>query len=274
MTIKKAGNRKRFTDDLKRKLCQDQDYRCMYCGRRRAFSDLEIDHKTPVQRGGSDGVRNLQVLCPPCNKRKGNQTDQEFRRRYRELLPRRQEPPSPAVRQDAFDMVTATTDRPRNARPNQSRQSSSKKPTAVESLRIRRETGFLADAIKLAWSPPDSDEPIITYRLQYRITSGGPDTGWRDFNNSHQGNLPTREVNNVPKSQRFAFRIQVQNKHGWSQWSKTFSEIEHEENTAKVESGLVQSEVTQGDGAEGKVPGAIHGASFERILEYSQMPFS
>lgn len=93
MTTSQNRIRRRFSDDLKRKLCQDQDYRCMYCGRKRAFSDLEIDHKKPVQREGSDNVRNLQVLCPPCNKRKGNQTDQEFRRRYRELLPKTKQPP-------------------------------------------------------------------------------------------------------------------------------------------------------------------------------------
>ena len=109
-------NRRRFSDDLKRRLCQDQDYRCMYCGRKRAFRDLEIDHKNPVQRGGSDNLRNLQMLCPPCNKRKGNQTDPEFRRRYREILPNKQEPPERAIRQDVFEMVTATTNRPRNAR--------------------------------------------------------------------------------------------------------------------------------------------------------------
>ena len=160
LTTPETKSRRRFSDDLKRKLCQDQDYRCMYCGRRRALTDLEVDHKIPVKRGGSDNLRNLQVLCPTCNKRKGNQTDREFRRRYKELLPKRQEPPEPAIRQDAFDMVTATTNRPRNARTNQWTRTSAKTPAAVESLNIRREGGFFADALKLAWPAPDSDETI------------------------------------------------------------------------------------------------------------------
>lgn len=268
MTTSKAKNRRRFSDDLKRKLCQDQDYRCMYCGRKRAFSDLEIDHKTPVQRGGSDNLRNLQVLCPPCNKRKGNQTDQEFRRRYRELLPRRQEPPSPAIRQDAFDMVTATTDRPRSARPSQAARSASKKPAPVESLTIRRETGFFVDAFKLTWSSPDSDELIIGYRLQYRTVSGAPDAGWVDFNNPHQGNAPRYEVGSVPQSQRFAFRIQARNSTGWGQWSRTFSEIEPEVKVDEVESSRAQSGKTQKTRkveAQGNVPGVINSASFERV---------
>lgn len=270
MTTSKTRSRRRFSDDLKRKLCQDQDYRCMYCGRKRAFSDMEIDHKTPVQRGGSDNLRNLQVLCPPCNKRKGNQTDQEFRRRYRELLPRRQEPPEPAIRQDVFDMVTATTNRPRSARPNQPARPSSKTPTSIESLNIRRETGFFADAFKFAWLAPDSDEPITEYRIQFRIVSGSPDTGWLDFNNPHQGVLPRYEVGNVPKSQRFAFRIRARNAAGWSQWSKEFSEIEPEEDTTEAESSLPRSEIvpthkTQEDATEGSAPEKIAGASFERI---------
>ena len=265
MTTPEGRRRTRFSDDLKRKLCQDQNYLCMYCGRKRAFTDMEIDHKTPVKRGGSDNPRNLQVLCPPCNKRKGNQTDSEFRRRYKNLLPRKQEPPQPAIRQDAFDMVTATTNRPRNARANQQAKTSAITPAVAESLNIRREGGFFTDALKLTWTAPDSDEPITGYRLQYRVASGGPDTGWLDFGNPHQGNLPRFEVNQVPQSQRFAFRVRARNAIGWGQWSKPFSEIETEQAAPQEERKPV--ETTELPKAEPDIhaPGSIAEVSFKRI---------
>jgi 5-methylcytosine-specific restriction endonuclease McrA len=42
--------------------------RCRRCGR---MDDLTIDHIIPISAGGSDDLRNLQILCRPCNSRKG-----------------------------------------------------------------------------------------------------------------------------------------------------------------------------------------------------------
>jgi hypothetical protein len=42
---------------------------CQHCG---ATENLEIDHIIPVSRGGSSTENNLQVLCAPCNRSKGN----------------------------------------------------------------------------------------------------------------------------------------------------------------------------------------------------------
>ena len=47
-------------------------YRCKTC--RREFTsrdDLEVDHIYPRSRGGVDGPRNLRLLCPRCNRKKG-----------------------------------------------------------------------------------------------------------------------------------------------------------------------------------------------------------
>ena len=266
MTARRPRTRRRFSDDLKRKLCQNQNYRCMYCGRRRAFSDLEIDHKTPVQRGGSDNLRNLQVLCPPCNRRKGNQTDREFRRRYRTLLPSRQELPAEAIRQDAFDMVTATTKRPRHARLNsRSSVSSPTAPAAIDSLNIRRDAGFFSDSLKFAWTAPDSEEPITGYRMQYRVVSDGPDTGWLDFSRPHEGNLPSFEVGGVPRPQRFAFRIRARSLAGWGPWSRTYSEIDVERSSTDSESKRVQFTLPPVTHTKGDPPESITEVSFERI---------
>lgn len=48
------------------------NYRCKICGN--SASDgarLEIDHKIPVAKGGSDEISNLWTLCFKCNRGKG-----------------------------------------------------------------------------------------------------------------------------------------------------------------------------------------------------------
>lgn len=49
--------------------------KCAACG---STDQLEIDHKTPIIRGGSCEIDNLQALCNPCNRRKGRKTMAEF----------------------------------------------------------------------------------------------------------------------------------------------------------------------------------------------------
>ena len=49
-------------------------FRCVKCGRGSHCQppvELEVDHKHPHARGGSDGASNLQTLCVDCNRGKG-----------------------------------------------------------------------------------------------------------------------------------------------------------------------------------------------------------
>ena len=42
--------------------------KCVQCG---STDDLHFDHKVPWSRGGTNTVNNIQLLCGPCNRRKG-----------------------------------------------------------------------------------------------------------------------------------------------------------------------------------------------------------
>ena len=55
-----------------------QAIQCPYC---RAVIDvmtLQLDHKTPLIRGGDPELANLQLLCKGCNGSKGNFTHEEY----------------------------------------------------------------------------------------------------------------------------------------------------------------------------------------------------
>ena len=100
-----------FPDNIKKGLAQFQEYRCMFCGARRKLPNLQIDHITPVVRGGSNETQNLQLLCAPCNQRKGMQTNEEFYARYQTTLrgtkPGR--PPQKPIQQGKFKSETKNT---------------------------------------------------------------------------------------------------------------------------------------------------------------------
>ncbi|NQW23382.1 MAG: HNH endonuclease [SAR202 cluster bacterium] len=87
-------------------LSAKQKDRCNYCGKR-GLAYLEVDHKNPVERGGSNGIANKQLLYGPCNKRKGAMTDGEFRRRYK--LPGVRSvggPPARTIPQSYFEEIS------------------------------------------------------------------------------------------------------------------------------------------------------------------------
>lgn len=41
--------------------------RCLRCGVHESYRKLSVDHVTPLSRGGSNTIDNLQPLCRPCN---------------------------------------------------------------------------------------------------------------------------------------------------------------------------------------------------------------
>ena len=78
----------------------------MYCGNKFSIHYLHIEHKIPRSRGGKDTHSNKQLVCGPCNNRKSDKTDGEYRRRYPRLKPASQakgRPPSAVIPQSYFD---------------------------------------------------------------------------------------------------------------------------------------------------------------------------
>lgn len=55
-------------DDLKQLVWTRDKGRCQKCG---SNTELQFDHIIPVSLGGATAAENLQILCGPCNRRKG-----------------------------------------------------------------------------------------------------------------------------------------------------------------------------------------------------------
>jgi hypothetical protein len=56
-------------EDIRRKVFQKDNYRCVSCG---TTYNLTVDHIIPVVHGGSSDPDNLQTLCKSCNCKKGS----------------------------------------------------------------------------------------------------------------------------------------------------------------------------------------------------------
>ena len=78
--------RRSYPPRTKRTLFERQNRQCIICGKRRTIKNFQIDHIVPTVRGGPDNVTNFQLLCPPCNQRKGIHTNQEFYERYKRVV--------------------------------------------------------------------------------------------------------------------------------------------------------------------------------------------
>ena len=101
--------RKPIDKRIKKMTYYNQKGKCNYCAKKLELAYMHLDHRTPWARNGSDNPPNLQILCGPCNTRKGDLTDGEFRRRYK-LPPIKQAngPPSKVIPQKYFEGISQT----------------------------------------------------------------------------------------------------------------------------------------------------------------------
>lgn len=70
-----AGAQGSYTSAEWRELLRQYGGRCAYCG---AVRPLEVEHRTPLLRGGSNLITNIAPACRLCNSRKHTLTEEEF----------------------------------------------------------------------------------------------------------------------------------------------------------------------------------------------------
>ena len=61
--------RPRIPEDIRIKVWQRDEGKCARCGSR---EKLEYDHIVPISKGGSNTLRNIELLCEGCNRSKSN----------------------------------------------------------------------------------------------------------------------------------------------------------------------------------------------------------
>jgi 5-methylcytosine-specific restriction endonuclease McrA len=57
------------------KLWEKQGRKCKICKISITLDDARLDHKRPVSKGGTNNLKNLQVLCPICDYEKADSWD-------------------------------------------------------------------------------------------------------------------------------------------------------------------------------------------------------
>jgi 5-methylcytosine-specific restriction endonuclease McrA len=71
-----------YSDDRLEEIFDYGSGECACCGKQLSYSNYgdfgsrgawEVDHRVPISRGGSENLRNLQPMCIPCNRAKGDQ---------------------------------------------------------------------------------------------------------------------------------------------------------------------------------------------------------
>jgi 5-methylcytosine-specific restriction endonuclease McrA len=61
-------NSRAIPQDVKIKVAARDAGRCRQCG---STIELHFDHVIPWSKGGANTATNIQLLCGPCNRRKG-----------------------------------------------------------------------------------------------------------------------------------------------------------------------------------------------------------
>ena len=73
-----------------RKLWEKQKGKCAICGKRLHPFAFHVDHKKPIALGGSNSIRNLQLLCPECHTLKTLEDRKKISRKRRKTREKRQ----------------------------------------------------------------------------------------------------------------------------------------------------------------------------------------
>lgn len=75
-----------FNPEQIKHLFAKQRGRCANCRCKITFDTMHKDHIIALSRGGSNSIRNIQLLCVPCNRKKHNKDPVDFAREQGRLL--------------------------------------------------------------------------------------------------------------------------------------------------------------------------------------------
>lgn len=70
-------------EGLVRDKLESQGYKCVYCGVD-IRENYSLDHIIPLSKGGTNEINNIDLVCKPCNTRKGTRDKEYFMRLIRE----------------------------------------------------------------------------------------------------------------------------------------------------------------------------------------------
>jgi len=66
------SNRSPIPKHIRYKILKRDKHVCQACGASSPDVELEVDHRIPISKGGTDDESNLVTLCKDCNRGKGN----------------------------------------------------------------------------------------------------------------------------------------------------------------------------------------------------------
>ena len=75
---KKKIKHKQFTNRKRRSIYEKTQGHCYLCGELVKFNSFEVEHKTPLSKGGTNDISNLYCSCHKCNKIKRNIYYEDF----------------------------------------------------------------------------------------------------------------------------------------------------------------------------------------------------
>lgn len=80
------SERRKFTAYEKETVYERYNGHCAICGRPVSPKRMTISHKTPLSKGGTNGMENLLLSCWSCSQAKQNLSMEEFYQKIGELF--------------------------------------------------------------------------------------------------------------------------------------------------------------------------------------------
>ena len=74
--VKRKGAIGSFSGKEWLNILEKYNFRCVFCGVHDSISKMTVDHITPLSKGGTNYIENIQPLCFKCNRKKGNRVIQ------------------------------------------------------------------------------------------------------------------------------------------------------------------------------------------------------